>query len=310
MKKNMIYIATGIVFLIFAVCIAYIFTEPTQTPQKQEAVLSEQDASQLTALNAEQPTPPSADALTFTAQENSQTITTPPAENTEQNQTNPDIEPLNDQDKMTFTHPTRKIENKQQEPAFIKDKPDTPETSQSADLNKKAVSSASQTNAQTAAQTTKNTPAVQEKKPAPAANAAAAPDKTNSNQKAVLQDKLPVPFVKDSLRTRTILDPKKNADTIIYSELMMDGNQVGFVFEGDKPIKPKTFRLTNPDRVVLDIEGYWVLKTPQLISNRMVKDIRSNSQKEKTRIVFDLKQPSNSSLLYRIHSRKYQLVFK
>lgn len=293
MKKNMIYIATGIVFLIFAVCIAYVFTEPSQTPQKQETELIEQDASQLTALNTEKQKTPSADALTFTAKENAQTITTPPpAENPEetnlsnsaaQEKNNANLSDTTSQDNTTFMHPAKKTEPKKSEPpAYLKDK-------------------------MTAA---KSTPA-QEEKAAPAPKTApAAPEKTVSKSKAPLQDKLPVAFVEDSLKTRTILDPRKNADTIIYSELMMDGNQVGFVFEGNNPIKPKTFRLTNPDRVVLDIEGYWVLKTPQLISNRMVKEIRSSSQKEKTRIVFDLKVPANSSMLYRIHNRKYQLVFK
>lgn len=290
MKKNMIYIATGIVFLIFAVCIAYVFTEPSQTPQKQETALAEQDASQLTALNTEKQKTPSADALTFTAQENSQTITTPPAEVTEQE--NDSLANTASNDTSAFTYPAKKNENAETEQtAIIEDKKNAPATSEPA------------------AQEKKTAPAVQDQKPAPATQASA-PEKTVSKPRAALQDKLPVPFVEDSLKTRTILDPKKNADTIIYSELMMDGNQVGFVFEGDKPIKPKTFRLTNPDRVVLDIEGNWVLKTPQLISNRMVKDIRSNSQKEKTRIVFDLKVPANSSMLYRIHNRKYQLVFK
>ena len=275
MKKNMIYIATGIVFLIFAVCIAYVFTEPSQTPQKQETALAEQDASQLTALNTEKQKTPSADALTFTAQENSQTITTPPAEVTEQE--NDSLANTASNDTSAFTYPAKKNENAETEQtAIIEDKKNAPATSEPA------------------AQEKKTAPAVQDQKPAPATQASA-PEKTVSKPKAALQDKLPVPFVEDSLKTRTILDPKKNADTI---------------FEGDKPIKPKTFRLTNPDRVVLDIEGCWVLKTPQLISNRMVKDIRSNSQKEKTRIVFDLKVPANSSMLYRIHNRKYQLVFK
>lgn len=255
-KKNMIYLATAVVFTIFAACIAYIFTEPAQSPQKQEAVLAEEDASQLTAQNTEQKTP-SADALVFTAQENGQAITTPPAE----------------------------------------------QANTAADLTNTA--------AQPAANTIEN---IEKAAPERAAvledKTASVPERNLSEPKAALQDKLPVPFVADSLKTRTILEPKKNTNTIVYAELMMDGNQVGLVLEGDKPIKPKTFRLNNPDRVVVDIEGYWVLKLPQLISNRMVKDIRSNAQKDKTRIVFDLKLPVSSSLLYRIHSRKYQLVFK
>lgn len=266
-KKNMIYLATGLVFAIFAVCIAYMFTEPSQTPQKQEAALEEQDASQLTAQNTEQKTP-SADALVFTAQENAQTITTPPAEQEE----------------------TPKTEN----------------TTANLPAAQKTQTAANAVNTVNKAENTaqEQAPVIEDKTSVPAQ------EKKISEPKPALQDKLPVPFVADSLKTRTVLEPKKNTNTIVYAELMMDGNQVGLVFEGDKPIKPKTFRLNNPDRVVVDIEGYWTLKLPQLISNRMVKDIRSNAQKDKTRIVFDLKLPVSSSLLYRIHSRKYQLVFK
>lgn len=259
-KKNMIYLATAIVFTIFAGCIAYLFTEPAQSPQKMEAALEEQDASQLTAQNTEQKTP-SADALVFTAQENSKIITTPPAEQEETKENT--AAGLTTESKTQSANTIEKVKNTEPEQA-----------------------------------------AVIEDKTSPA------PEKNFSEPKPVLQDKLPVPFVADSLKTRTVLDPKKNVNTIVYAELMMDGNQVGLVFEGDKPLKPKTFRLNNPDRVVVDIDGYWVLKLPQLISNRMVKDIRSNAQKDKTRIVFDLKLPVSSSLLYRIHSRKYQLVFK
>lgn len=266
MKKNMIYIATGIVFLIFAICIAYVFTEPSQTPQKQEARLEEQDASQLAALNTQESKTPSTDALVFSAQNNTQAITAPPAKNEEQ-------ETANTPAAQERTAPAELAEQAEK---MGKTQPE-------------------------------HIAALKEDKPSSPANPT---EKSNSEQKPVLQDKLPVPFVADSLKTRTILEPKKNTNTIVYAELMMDGNQVGLVIEGDKPIKPKTFRLNNPDRVVVDIEGYWALKVPQLISNRMVKDIRSNAQKDKTRIVFDLKLPVTSSLLYRIHSRKYQLVFK
>lgn len=283
MKKNMIYVATGIVFLIFAVCIAYVFTEPTQTPQKQEAALVEQDAAQLTAQNTEEQKTPSADALVFTAQENTQTITTPPVQTEEQEKSSLSAVPL--QEKTTAAHPAEKV--------------NTTEPKQLAALEEKTTAPAAPAASPSAA-TTPTAPA-QEKNIS---------ETKQAEPKQAVQDKLPVPFVADSLKTRTILEPKRNTNTIVYAELMMDGNQVGLVFEGDKPIKPKTFRLNNPDRVVVDIEGYWVLKMPQLISNRMVKDIRSSAQQDKTRIVFDLKLPVSSSLLYRIHSRKYQLVFK
>lgn len=263
MKKNMIYLATGAVFLILALCIAYVFTEPTATSVNQETALQEQDASLLSA--DKEISAPSADSLVFNAQTNTTAITTPPPAAEESKEENIAEQQLADNPEPTADSPEEKTEETAEETA---QQPTAPNNNQ------------------------KNTLAEQKDQP------------------AVLQDKLPVPFVKDSLKTRSVLEPKKNANTIIYAELMMDGNQVGFVFEGDKPIKPKTFRLNDPDRVVMDIEGYWILKLPRLISNRMVKDIRSNAQKDKTRIVFDLKVPVSSSLLYRIHSRKYQLVFK
>lgn len=266
MKKNMIYLAMGIVFLILAVCIAYVFTEPAQNTVSQEAVLQEQDAGLLTA--EETPQTLSTDSLVFNAQDNTAAITTPPPA-PEENQKTEELQAM---------APDTAPENIKPQANTVEEK--ISETKQEA-------------------------PA-----PAPALENKEGKSEKQEAKPVVLQDKLPVPFVKDSLKTRSVLSPKKNFNTIVYAELMMDGNQVGLVFEGDKPIKPKTFRLNNPERVVVDIEGYWLLKLPKLISNRMVKDIRSNAQKDKTRIVFDLKVPVSSSLLYRIHSRKYQLVFK
>lgn len=254
------YLAMGIVFLILAICIAYVFTEPTAKTASQETPLQEQDAGLLASQNTNQPL--SADSLVFNAQNNEQAITTPP----------PATENLQE---LSQTQETAQEENPKPQADAMEEKTEDP-MPQAAVLEDK-----------------------NEK-----------PQEKQEAKPVILQDKLPVPFVEDSLKTRSVLAPKKNANTIVYAELMMDGNQVGLVFEGDKPIKPKTFRLNNPERVVVDIEGYWILKLPKLISNRMVKDIRSNAQKDKTRIVFDLKVPVSSSLLYRIHSRKYQLVFK
>ncbi len=65
----MVYLATGIVFFIFAVCIAYVFTEPTKSQEQQEAALQEQDASRLNTQDTEKAMP-SADSLVFNAQNN------------------------------------------------------------------------------------------------------------------------------------------------------------------------------------------------------------------------------------------------
>lgn len=296
MKKNMVLIMSGFVTLLFVICIGYVFTSPTPKTEIPQIDLQEQDASSLSESNSltSDQTPPldSTNSLVFNANANNTDITTPPIplEKAEEN-----FPPVISSTQSNSSSTTPQTEKKYE---IAENTIPLENTSQPQDLfplDKEEVIIQENPYEKTEDNT-----------------------KTNINQnieekqekKTIIQDKLPVPFVEDSLKTHTILAPKKNANTIIYAELLMDGNQVGLVIEGDKPIKPKTFRLQNPDRVVVDIEGSWIIKLPRLISNRMVKEIRSNMQQDKTRIVFDLKIPVTSSLLYRIHNRKYQLVFK
>lgn len=352
-KKNLMYLATGIAFLVFALCIAYIFTEPSSStsPVAQEGILQEQDASLLQTSSAPQ-TPPPADSLVFSAQNNETQITTPPPA-----QDIPRIDPIKPieeikpaaentfavSDDFTQNVPADPEPEQKPAPIFQENEPVTEklipldnepikipsavsdskpkydpvkeaqinmaenkETSVQQPVSPSEEKDTADSAENSGGQTVQNSEPDKE----PAKEPVRETEKTEDKKQAPLQDKLPVPFVEDSLKTRVILAPDKKINTIVYAELMMDGNQVGLVFEGNKPIKPKTFRLQNPDRVVVDIEGFWKLKLPQLISNRMVKDVRFNAQKDKTRIVFDLKIPATSTLLYRIHSRKYQLVFK
>lgn len=288
MKKNMVLIMSGFVTLLFVICIGYVFTSPSPKTEIPQIDLQEQDASALISdsSSTSSQTPPldSANSLVFNANSNTTDITTPPI-------------PLEKEDVPVVTTTNENItSNNEQHYEIIENTPleNNVQPQDLLPLDKQELIIEDNQN------TTINNPQEKETETT----------QENEEKKTIIQDKLPVPFVKDSLKTHTILAPKKNANTIIYTELLMDGNQVGLVLEGDKPIKPKTFRLQNPDRVVVDIEGSWIIKLPRLISNRMVKEIRSNMQKDKTRIVFDLKTPVTSSLLYRIHSRKYQLVFK
>ncbi len=296
MKKNMVLIMSGFVTLLFVICIGYVFTSPTPKTEIPQIDLQEQDASSLSESNSltSDQTPPldSTNSLVFNANANNTDITTPPIplEKTEEK-----FPPV-----MSSTQSSSSST--------------TPQTEKKYEIAENAIPLENTSQPQDLFPLDKEEVIIQENPYEKTEDNT----KTNINQnieekqekKTIIQDKLPVPFVEDSLKTHTILAPKKNANTIIYAELLMDGNQVGLVIEGDKPIKPKTFRLQNPDRVVVDIEGSWIIKLPRLISNRMVKEIRSNMQQDKTRIVFDLKIPVTSSLLYRIHSRKYQLVFK
>ncbi len=299
MKKNMVLIMSGFVTLLFVICIGYVFTSPSPKAELHQVDLQEQDASALSSsdsLSSPQ-TPPldSADSLVFNANSNTTDITTPPIPLKKEEITPPVI---NEPTANTASY-NEQTENKHTAIENTTTFEDNPQPQDLLPLDKEELvipenynTTINNSQEKEIAQTEKEVKQEEEEK------------------KTIIQDKLPVPFVKDSLKTHTILAPKKNANTIIYAELLMDGNQVGLVLEGDKPIKPKTFRLQNPDRVVVDIEGSWIIKLPRLISNRMVKEIRSNMQQDKTRIVFDLKIPVSSSLLYRIHSRKYQLVFK
>lgn len=316
MKKNMVLIMSGFVTLLFVICIGYVFTSPTPKTEITQINLEEQDATALNDTNSlplsKNPPLDSTNSLVFNANSNTTEITTPPLPKEEK-----EIPP-------TYTAQTEKTESLQ---SFIEQKKQEKQKELEQQKEQEAViensfqqqeliplekeditiNNTTQIEENTLNQETLTNKDIEQKQ-----ETTITPKKENNEEKedTILQDKLPVPFVKDSLKTQVILAPKKNANTIIYAQLLMDGNQVGLVIEGDKPIKPKTFRLQNPNRVVVDIEGSWIIKLPRLISNRMVKEIRSNTQQDKTRIVFDLKTPVSSSLLYRIHNRKYQLVFK
>ena len=271
MKKNMVLIMSGFVTLLFVICIGYVFTSPSPKTEIPQIDLQEQDASALISdsSSTSSQTPPldSANSLVFNANSNTTDITTPPI-------------PLEKEDVPVVTTTNENItSNNEQHYEIIENTPleNNVQPQDLLPLDKQELIIEDNQN------TTINNPQEKETETT----------QENEEKKTIIQDKLPVPFVKNSLKTHTILAPKKNANTIIYTELLMDGNQVGLVLEGDKPIKPKTFRLQNPDRVVVDIEGSWIIKLPRLISNRMVKEIRSNMQKDKTRIVFDSKNSCN-----------------
>ncbi len=315
MKKNMVLIMSGFVTLLFVICIGYVFTSPTPKTEITQIDLEEQDATALNDTNSlplsKNPPLDSTNALVFNANSNTTEITSPPLPKDEkevspsyttQTEKTESLQSFIEQKKQEKLEEQKKeetlVDNSFQQQELI---PLEKEDNAINTITPIAENEIKQEQLINNEIEPKQEITITEKKEV---------KEDNKEDTIILQDKLPVPFVKDALKTQVILAPKKNANTIIYAQLLMDGNQVGLVLEGDKPIKPKTFRLQNPDRVVVDIEGSWIIKLPRLISNRMVKEIRSNTQQDKTRIVFDLKTPVTSSLLYRIHNRKYQLVFK
>lgn len=59
------------------------------------------------------------------------------------------------------------------------------------------------------------------------------------------------------------------------------------------PASFKEMRLSNPERIVLDLEGKWQVKAPGIPPNDIVSNIRIAKEAKKTRIVIDLKKKPN-----------------
>lgn len=64
---------------------------------------------------------------------------------------------------------------------------------------------------------------------------------------------------------------------------------------GTAPIRYKTMALTNPERVVVDLEGQWQIKAPGIPKNALVSNVRIGKMADKTRVVIDLtEKPARS----------------
>lgn len=48
--------------------------------------------------------------------------------------------------------------------------------------------------------------------------------------------------------------------------------------------------LTNPERVVVDLEGQWQIKAPGVPKNALVSNVRIGKMADKTRVVIDLNE--------------------
>lgn len=59
---------------------------------------------------------------------------------------------------------------------------------------------------------------------------------------------------------------------------------------GSGPLKYKTMTLTNPERVVVDLEGQWQIKAPGVPKNALVSNVRIGKMADKTRVVIDLNE--------------------
>ena len=75
-------------------------------------------------------------------------------------------------------------------------------------------------------------------------------------------------------------------------KLTPKGQSMHLRIEADGGFSCKTFVLTGPDRLVIDLPGKWKgMQTPSVPSNQLVKKARVGEQPEGPRIVLDLSRP-------------------
>jgi len=98
--------------------------------------------------------------------------------------------------------------------------------------------------------------------------------------------------------------------TIVHTHLELDGKKVLFTFTtSEKPLL-ETFKLINPERVILDIDGQWNIKIPKIISNFMLANIRVNAELQQTRVVFDMNIGVSNMDLEDLGDNTYQLTIR
>ena len=82
-------------------------------------------------------------------------------------------------------------------------------------------------------------------------------------------------------------------------------------FEADSALAVKSFVLTSPDRLVIDLPGNWKgLKVPDMPSNTLVKKVRLGRQGNADRIVLDLTRPLNRQTMTKTAEHMVEVVFE
>lgn len=66
---------------------------------------------------------------------------------------------------------------------------------------------------------------------------------------------------------------------------------------GNAPLRYKSMNLSNPERVVVDLEGQWQIKAPGVPGNPLVSNVRVGKMGDKTRVVIDLKEKPRTTRL-------------
>lgn len=67
------------------------------------------------------------------------------------------------------------------------------------------------------------------------------------------------------------------------------------------PIRCKTFRLSSPERLVVDLIGKWDVPIPTVPSNTIIQRVRVGDASERTRIVLDLKRALQADKIVQVN---------
>ena len=93
-------------------------------------------------------------------------------------------------------------------------------------------------------------------------------------------------------------DPAKTYDRVVTSaKFSMKGSLIKLTLRGNSPMIGHFYVLEDPDRVVLDLAGNWQIEVPKVPSNRLVGAVRVGQHEDKTRLVFDMKNPGKAALV-------------
>lgn len=85
--------------------------------------------------------------------------------------------------------------------------------------------------------------------------------------------------------------PKRPTGSGRITNLVVFSTQEGATLRlaADRPLLYKSMLLSNPDRLVLDLEGQWISPASAVPQNKIVKSVRIGRQADSTRLVIDLK---------------------
>ncbi|MDR1947472.1 MAG: AMIN domain-containing protein [Desulfovibrio sp.] len=88
------------------------------------------------------------------------------------------------------------------------------------------------------------------------------------------------------------LPSDRGAHTLKNISLTFDGNDMRLLIEADNDFPCKTFALSEPDRLVIDLPGTWKgMKAPTVPGNRIIRKVRIGLQSAGPRLVLDLSSP-------------------